>query len=104
MPTRAHDQVVARYSDQRTLRHVRSTSRRPIPVGVPGRTPPAQSVGRSMTNRPVFTRNWDPRRQAVCYKIALEGTHRFLLFSEDSMNDLLTQIEAVKGPNDATHT
>ncbi|WP_165692512.1 MULTISPECIES: hypothetical protein [Mycobacteroides] len=57
-----------------------------------------------MTNRPVFTRNWDSRRQATTYKVAIEGTHKFLLFSEDSLNDLLAQIEAVKGTNDTTHT
>ncbi|CPV43139.1 hypothetical protein [Mycobacteroides abscessus] len=56
-----------------------------------------------MTNRPVFTRNWDTRRQATTYKVAIEGTHKFLLFSEDSLNDLLTQIEAVKGTNDNQH-
>ncbi|MBE5489325.1 hypothetical protein E3G71_001836 [Mycobacteroides abscessus] len=53
-----------------------------------------------MTNRPVFTRTWDSRRRATTYKVAIEGTHKFLLFSEDSLNDLLTQIEAVKGTND----
>lgn len=56
-----------------------------------------------MTNRPVFTRTWDSRRQATTYKVTIEGTHKFLLFTEDSLNDLLTQIEAVKGTNDNQH-
>lgn len=103
MPTRPPDQVVARHPDQRPLRCLRATRGGPLPAGMPERTPPTKDVDRSMINRAVLSRNWDSRRQATTYKVAIEGTHKFLLFTEDSLNDLLTQIEAVKGTNDNQH-
>ncbi|MCP2626502.1 hypothetical protein NLB33_27030 [Mycolicibacterium smegmatis] len=49
-------------------------------------------------SRPVYSTYWDNRRGAVAHKIAIEGTNRFLLFTDETLSDLLSQIEeASKG-------
>jgi hypothetical protein len=54
-----------------------------------------------MTRPAVLTSNYDHRRQSMTYKVAIEGTGKFLLFTEDTLRDLRSQInEAMKGNND----
>ncbi len=54
---------------------------------------------------PVLTSNWDPKRGQMTYKLSIEGTTRFLLFTEDSLRSAQSQItEALKGINRARAT
>lgn len=48
---------------------------------------------------PTFQASWNPKRQAVTYRIGKEGVRdRFLLFSIEDIRQLQTMIdEAVKG-------
>jgi hypothetical protein len=50
-----------------------------------------------MTHRPVLTTNWDRKRQQRTHKVQIEGTNRFLLFTDATLSDLYDQIAAVKG-------
>lgn len=56
-----------------------------------------------MSARPaVLTSSWDQRRQAVTHKVAIEGTGKFLLFTEDTLRDLRSQIDkAIEGTDHA---
>lgn len=53
-----------------------------------------------MTAKPaVLTSSWDPRRQAVTHKVTIEGTGKFLLFTEETLRGLRLQIDkALEGP------
>jgi hypothetical protein len=49
------------------------------------------------TRRPVLRSYWDDRRQAVTYKVTIEGTNSSLFFTDETIRDLQRQInEAVK--------
>lgn len=49
--------------------------------------------------RPVVTQQWSARNRRTEYKVAIAGTSKFLLFTEETLGDLLSQIEALKGPD-----
>lgn len=50
-----------------------------------------------MIRGPVLTSSWDARRQETSHKVAIEGTHKFLLFTDDTLRVLQDQInEALK--------
>lgn len=52
-------------------------------------------------NRPTLSSHWDNRRQAMTYKVAIDGTSKFLLFTDETLRDLHEQItEATKGTDD----
>jgi hypothetical protein len=47
--------------------------------------------------RPVLTSSWDARRQVNSHKVAIEGTGKFLLFTDETLRQLQAQItEAMK--------
>jgi hypothetical protein len=49
-------------------------------------------------HRPRLESYWDPKRQAVAYKVSITHTSKYLLFTEDTLRDLQSQIgEALKG-------
>jgi hypothetical protein len=57
-----------------------------------------------MTRSPVLTSSWDHRRRGTTYKVAIEGTGKFLLFTDDTLRQLQAQInEALKGAHDVQH-
>ncbi len=52
-----------------------------------------------MTLRPVLTSSWDARRREVSHKLTIEGTGKFLLFTDATLHLLQVQInEALKAP------
>lgn len=54
---------------------------------------------------PVLTSTWDARRRETAYKIAIEGTGKFLLFTNGTLRHLQAQInEALKGADDQAAT
>lgn len=59
-----------------------------------------------MTNSPVLSSSWDRKRHGTTYKVAINGTSKFLLFTDDTLRQLQAQIdEALKGTdNDQTIT
>lgn len=53
--------------------------------------------------RPALTSSWDPRRRAVTYKVSIEGTGKFLLFTAETLRELYAQLDkAVKADNART--
>lgn len=51
-----------------------------------------------MIRLPVLTSSWDSRRRQTTHKVAIEGTGKFLLFTDDTLRQLQEQInEALKG-------
>ncbi len=57
-----------------------------------------------MIRSPVLTSSWDARRRETSYKIAIEGTGKFLLFTEATLSDLIDQIEAMKASRGTVRT
>ena len=58
-----------------------------------------------MTRSPVLTSSWDHRRRETSHKVAIEGTSKFLLFTDESLRLLQAQIaEALKGTDSAEST
>jgi hypothetical protein len=54
-----------------------------------------------MARSPALTSCWDARRQETSYKIAIEGTNKFLLFTDGTLRQLQAQInKALKGADD----
>lgn len=47
-----------------------------------------------MAKRPVLSSYWDDRRQEVTHKIEIQGTNKYLLFTDETLRDLQRQIEA----------
>lgn len=51
-----------------------------------------------MRHRPIVESYWDAQRSRVSYKVSITQTTKFLLFSEDTLRELQSQItEALKG-------
>lgn len=58
-----------------------------------------------MIRRPVLTSSWDPRRREISYKVVIEGTGKFLLFTDESLRLLQAQItKALNGTGNAEST
>lgn len=57
-----------------------------------------------MTKRPLYSSYWDNRRQAVTHKIEIQGTGKFLLFTEETFADLMKQVQATKAADDRAST
>ncbi|MDV6246879.1 hypothetical protein [Rhodococcus opacus] len=52
------------------------------------------------TPAPVLTSHWDNKRQEVTYRVQIEGTSKYLLFTAETLADLQSQINsATKGTN-----
>lgn len=56
--------------------------------------------------RPEVTTHWDKERNAKTYRVKLEGTSKFLLFTEETLGELHDLIhQALKGTDhDKTNT
>lgn len=53
-------------------------------------------------HRPVLRRYWDNRRGHTAYKLSIDGTSKYLLFTAETLADLQNQInEALKGNDDS---
>lgn len=57
-----------------------------------------------MNRSPVLTSCWDARRREISYKLTIEGTNKFLLFTEETLSDLCSQIEAMKARRGTVRT
>ena len=58
-----------------------------------------------MTRSPVLTSGWDHRRREMSHKVAIEGTGKFLLSTDDTLRQLKAQIDAaLKGNDDRSAT
>ena len=55
-------------------------------------------------NRPVLQSYWDNRRQAVTHKVQIQGTNKFLLFTDETLADLHRQITAAMKADHARGT
>jgi hypothetical protein len=55
--------------------------------------------------KPVLSSNWDDRRNRTTFKVRIEGTTKWLMFTDETLRDLQSQIDAaLKGSNDRLRT